>query len=148
MKFETRVVCNIKKQEWLDNGIISLHFLLPAEERENYIKIHGMQNENITLYVQAPPEEELNLGEYMLKAFNVDGDGEVKMKLVTPIECAEMDNIIKTEYIDRGTDIVLRMCVDIEEDEESISDDGQEDWGADDNNDYDDYVDDDDDQEW
>lgn len=75
------------------NGAINFSLKAMYSELVNTIKVTQMLNNDVKIKAKIPGNEPINLGTFRIKAINVDGDGESKLKFNSLNDFVEMDNL-------------------------------------------------------
>lgn len=73
------------------NGSVDISFKFGYSELTNVIKLLQLLNENIKIAVKIRKENPIVVGEFMLKDFRIDSDGESTIKFNSSVDYIEGD---------------------------------------------------------
>lgn len=102
------------------NKSVDLTFVVAYDELTNYIKLVQMLNENVTIFSKLNSEKPKRLGMFMIKAINIDHDGQGTLKFNSQFDYVEADNL--NRLIGEQLQIMFKATIECEEEEDDEDD--------------------------
>lgn len=145
MEQKLRSVMQYTKHTVLDSGVIDVSFKSDYEYLGQNIVLASFLNQNIYVKAQIPPDNDMEIGEMSLKSLNIDRGGDQKIIFTSIVDSVDIDNINIFATTEKGTDIIMYLECDIDEEDTPDDEDYEldprdnESWGDDDENDMEDW---------
>lgn len=145
MEQKLRSVMQYTKHTVLDSGVIDVSFKSDYEYLGQNIVLASFLNQNIYVKAQIPPDNDMEIGEMSLKSLNIDRGGDQKITFTSIVDSVDIDNINIFATTEKGTDIIMYLECDIDEEDTPDDEDYEldprdnESWGDDDENDMEDW---------
>jgi hypothetical protein len=99
------------------NKMVDLSFKFDANEIMNCIKLIPYLNYNIDIYIKIPLENKpIKIGNFMIKDFKINTNGEIIIKFFSQIDYVETTNINKT-IIDEPIIVLFKTNIETEGEE-------------------------------
>lgn len=119
-KIDFKVPCKYNGHDVKASGVVNVNFKSEYADLTETVSLLQVLNNDIKVGIKLPDEKPFSLGLFRLANYNVGHDGEVKIKLSSTSDFAEVDNLNKLII---NEPFVVRFKAEVEIEDENDSED-------------------------